>query len=70
MLADRVMRGEEGSEFEACHTFLSGRLFFLKGWVPNYGLGRAKAIAENAGEVCCRSHHGYRSCRPGERRDP
>jgi hypothetical protein len=29
MLADRVMRGEEGSEFEACHKFLSGRLFVV-----------------------------------------
>jgi hypothetical protein len=28
MLADRVMRGEEGSEFEACHGFLSGLLLF------------------------------------------
>jgi hypothetical protein len=26
-----VMRGEEGSEFEACHGFLSGRLLFLIG---------------------------------------
>ena len=31
MLADRVMRGEEGSEFEARHGFLSGRLLLLMG---------------------------------------
>src|ERR1700681_2086790 len=31
MLADGVMRGEEGSEFEACHGFLSGRLLLLIG---------------------------------------
>src|SRR5260370_7142959 len=29
MLADRGMRGEEGSEFEACHGFLSGLLLLL-----------------------------------------
>ena len=28
MLADRVMRGEEGSEFQACHGVFSGRRFF------------------------------------------
>src|ERR1700737_3082905 len=31
MLADWMMRGEEGSEFEACHGFLSGRLLLLIG---------------------------------------
>jgi hypothetical protein len=31
MLADGMMRGEEGSEFEACHGFLSGRLLLLIG---------------------------------------
>src|SRR5271154_7331189 len=29
MLADRVMRGEEGSEFQACHGFLSGSLLLF-----------------------------------------
>jgi hypothetical protein len=47
MLADRMMRGEEGSEFKARHGFLSKRLFLLVGSVPNYGLARAKAIAES-----------------------
>src|SRR5437660_1319921 len=53
MLADRMMRRQEGSEFQACHGF-SLRKFIVFGWccsrqllVPNYGLGRAKAIAEN-----------------------
>jgi hypothetical protein len=35
MFADRMMRGEEGSEFEACHGFLSGRLLLLIGSTPN-----------------------------------
>ena len=35
MLADGVMRGEEGSEFKACHGFLSGRLLLLIGSPPN-----------------------------------
>jgi SAM-dependent methyltransferase len=29
MLADRMMRGEEGSKLQACHGFLSGRRLFL-----------------------------------------
>src|SRR5271167_389880 len=48
MLADGVMRGEEGAEFEARHGFLSGRLLLLGCSAPNYGVGRAKAIAEAA----------------------
>src|SRR3979490_810766 len=36
MLADRVMRGEEGSEFEACHGFLSG-LIVLEGSTQTTG---------------------------------
>jgi hypothetical protein len=47
MLADRMMRGEEGSEFKARHGFLSKRLLLLGGSAPNYGLARAKAIAES-----------------------
>jgi hypothetical protein len=47
MLADRVMRGEEGSEFEACHGFLSGRLLLLIGLSAGYVLESAKAIAES-----------------------
>src|SRR6266581_25337 len=31
MLADRVMRGEKGSKFQARHLFLSGRLLLLLG---------------------------------------
>src|SRR5258707_12453840 len=31
MLADRMMRGEEGSKLQACHGFLSGRRLFLLG---------------------------------------
>src|SRR5664279_383878 len=49
MLADRMMRGEEGSEFEARHGFLSG-LYFAWCLAPNYGLGRIKAIAESGYE--------------------
>jgi hypothetical protein len=40
-----VMRGEEGSEFEARHKFLSGRGVVVACSPPNYGLGWAKAIA-------------------------
>jgi hypothetical protein len=47
MLADRMMRGKEGSELEARHGFLSKRLLLLIGSVPNYGLASAKAIAES-----------------------
>jgi len=49
VLADGVMRGEKGSEFQARHGFFSPNLllFFwlLVGSTPNYGVGRAKAIA-------------------------
>jgi hypothetical protein len=47
MLADRVMRGEEGSEFEACHGFLSGRLVVGCPTFASYVLESAKAIAES-----------------------
>src|ERR1700733_2419499 len=46
MLADGVMRGEEGSEFKACHGFLSGWLLLLIGSPPNYGGVGAKATSE------------------------
>src|ERR1700686_4956667 len=39
MLADRVMRGEEGSEFEARHGFLSG---FYFAWVGSQTTGRGR----------------------------
>src|ERR1700687_3765882 len=42
MLADRMMRGEEGSEFEACHKFLSGRLLSLFDWCQTTGWGRPR----------------------------
>src|SRR6266436_9106399 len=45
MLADRVMRGEEGSEFEARHLFLSGRLLLLLVCGAGYVLNGSKAIA-------------------------
>src|SRR5882757_7897717 len=48
MLADRVMRGKEGSEFQACHWASLQTLLFLDNLAPNYGVGRAKAIAEGA----------------------
>jgi hypothetical protein len=37
MLADRVMRGEEGSEFQARHGFLSGALFLWDCWSQTTG---------------------------------
>jgi hypothetical protein len=40
MLADRMMRGEEGSEFEACHEFLSGRLLLLIGLLRRLRAGK------------------------------
>jgi hypothetical protein len=47
-----VMRGEEGTEFEARHLFLSGRLLLFlvccAGHVPNC----SKAIAEGPGGLC------------------
>src|SRR3984957_4676445 len=46
MLADRMMRGEAGSEFKARHGFLSGRLLFLVGSPPNGGGVGANANAE------------------------
>jgi hypothetical protein len=40
MLADRMMRGEEGSEFEACHGFFSGRLLLLIGLLRRLRAGK------------------------------
>src|SRR5260370_36738017 len=48
MLADRGMRGEEGSEFEARHGFLSGLLLLLIACCAGYVLESCKAIAEPA----------------------
>src|SRR5216683_5405174 len=48
MLADGVMRGEEGSEFQAHHGLFSPALLFFwlsVGSTPNYGAGTVKAIA-------------------------
>jgi hypothetical protein len=38
-----MMRGEEGSEFEACHGFLSGRLLLLIGLLRRRCAGRLRA---------------------------
>src|SRR5713226_6950200 len=49
MLANGVMRGEEGSEFKACHGFLSGRLLLLIGlFFASYVQESSKAIAESS----------------------
>src|SRR5258707_12568831 len=44
MLADRMMRGEEGSKLQACHGFLSGRLFFLAGSAQGTWPDRARQL--------------------------
>ena len=46
ILADRVMRGEKGSEFQACHGGFSPDLLLLRRLGPNYGVGKGKAILE------------------------
>jgi hypothetical protein len=46
MLADRMMRGEKGSEFQACHGGFSPDLLLLRRLGPNYGVGKSKAILE------------------------
>src|SRR6266446_3348421 len=46
MLADRVMRGEESSEFEARYLFLSGGLLLLLVCGASYVLNGSRAIAE------------------------
>src|ERR1700687_582881 len=56
MLADRVMRGEEGSEFEACHGFLSGRLLLLIGLLRRLRAGKRQG---NRGEPLPK--HGCRA---------
>jgi hypothetical protein len=45
MLADGMMRGEEGSELEARHGVSPDSCSFVLG--PNYGAERGKAIAES-----------------------
>src|ERR1700710_2105444 len=52
MLADRVMRGEEGAEFQACHGCFSGRRLCCLVWQAGYGLAGAKAIAERRSGLC------------------
>src|SRR5207244_11456302 len=52
MLADRVMWGEEGSEFEARHLFPSGSLLLLLVCCAGYVLNCSKAIAEGPGGLC------------------
>ncbi len=44
IFADRVMRGEEGAEFQACHGGFTPDYCFWNCQVPNYGVGRGKAI--------------------------
>jgi hypothetical protein len=49
MLADRVMRGEKGSEFQArqfraCHGVSSGRNFLVRGSFASYVVVPFKAI--------------------------
>src|SRR5260370_27463139 len=53
MLADRVMRGEESSEFVARHLFLSGRLLLLLVCGAGYVLNGSKAIAGIAPHAAC-----------------
>jgi hypothetical protein len=43
VLADRMVRGKESTEFKASHSNSSGP-FFLNVWIPNYGVGKVKAI--------------------------
>jgi hypothetical protein len=45
ILADRVMRGEKGTELEARHRgFSPDLLFFGMARMPNYGVGQGMAI--------------------------
>src|SRR5712691_8684676 len=53
MLAERAMRGEESSEFEARHLFLSGRLLLLLVCGAGYVLNGSKAIAGIAPHAAC-----------------
>jgi hypothetical protein len=50
MLADRMMRGEKGSEFQARHG-CSLRIYCSWNAPPNYGVATAKAIAEGSNRV-------------------
>src|SRR6266576_7172668 len=52
MLTDRMMWGEEGSEFEASHLFPSGGLLLLLVCCAGYVLNGYKAIAEGPGGLC------------------
>src|SRR5258705_3025017 len=51
-LADRVMRGEESSEFEARHLFPSGSPLLFLVCCAGYVLNGSKAIAEGPGGPC------------------
>src|SRR6266478_2623240 len=53
MLADRVMRGEESSEFEARHLFLSGGQLLFLVCCAGYVLNGSKAIAGIAPHAAC-----------------
>jgi hypothetical protein len=55
MLADRMMRGEEGSEFEACHLFPSGSLLLLLGLL---GKLRVEMPQGNRGKAWRPIRHG------------
>src|SRR6266851_7433044 len=55
MLANRVMRGEEGSEFEARHLFLSGRLLLFLGLLRRL---RAELLQGNRGRAWRPMRHG------------
>src|ERR1039458_8389646 len=55
MLANGMMRGEEGSEFEARHGFLSGRLLLLIGLRRKL---RAAKLKGNRGRALQPMRHG------------
>jgi hypothetical protein len=46
MLANRMMRGEEGSEFQTRHGFSLRDFVFVELLGSSYEVGPAKAIAE------------------------
>src|SRR6266516_6874732 len=74
MLADWVMRGEEGSEFEASHLFPSGGLLLLLVCCAGYVLNGSRAIAEGPGGLCgmapCVQPMDRRGCQAWAKPDP